>query len=263
MLDVHRAARMLALGCMTCGLATLACSGSSPLQEPPDGGAADAAAVDASGPDEAADLVLDAGSPVDRAALCEGIASEYADSVLAAQACTVGAAGQCQVSVRAGFFCNCTTFVNGGADGLAAIAAHYMASGCTSFCNGTCVQVQSLSCLADTSSPTGGRCKLANTANLTAANQGGSATVKVGDEIDITLGSVGPGSYSQDPVLSNDNLTVIEVTFPAGQQNPGGPTLLYRLRALAPGQTQVEIPFNSAPAGGAGQQTFTVTITVM
>jgi len=250
---------MVTLGCMTCGLAALACSGSSPLQEPPDGGAADAP-----GPDAPADVAFDdAGSPADRAALCESIASEYANAVMAAQACTVGAASQCQVSVRAGFFCNCTTFVNGGADGLAAIAARYTASGCTSFCNGTCVQVQSLSCLADTSSPTGGRCKLANTANLTAANQGGSATVKVGDEIDITLGSVGPGSYSQDPVLSNDNLTVIEVTIPAGSQNPGVPTLLYRLRAQAPGETQVSIPFDAAPGGGTGQPTFTVTITVM
>jgi len=243
---------------MTCGLAALACSGSSPLQEQPDGGAADAP-----GPDAPTGVTFaDAGGPVDRAGLCESIASEYANAITAAQACTVGEANQCQIRVRAGFFCDCTTFVNGGADGLASIAALYTASGCTSFCNGICAQVTSLSCLADTSSPTGGRCKLANTANLTAANQGGSITVEVGDEIDITLGSVGPGSYSQDPVLSNDNLTVVDVTIPAGQQNPGGPTLLYRLRALAPGQTQVEIPFDAAPAGGTSQPTFTVTITV-
>jgi len=261
MRDLQGVARMVALGWTTCGLAALACSGSSPLQELPDGGAADAPGPDA--PSDAAVDTFDAGGPVDRAALCESIASEYADAVMAAQACTVGAASQCQISVRAGFFCNCTTFVNGGADGLAAIAARYTASGCTSICNGTCVQAQSLSCVADTSSPTGGRCKFANTSNLTAANQGGSATVKVGDEIDITLGSVGPGSYSQDPVLSNDDLTVIDVTIPAGSQNPGGPTLLYRLRALAPGQTQVQIPFDAAPGGVAGRPTFTVTIIVM
>src|ERR1041384_6658595 len=53
---------------------------------------------------------------------CDNVTQAYGDALHAAQECTVGAADQCSVQVSAGFWCNCMTFVNGGADTLAAIA---------------------------------------------------------------------------------------------------------------------------------------------
>ena len=192
--------------------------------------------------------------------VCMTIRQMYSDAVTKAQECTVGASGQCGVQVRASFWCNCMTWVNGGADTLTAIANQYTAAGCQSTCNGICGQPQSLTCQADTTSSTGGRCKQPMTLALTADNDGGNFSVAVGYEIDITLGGP-PLGYEMNVTLSSDAATVLEINIPAGPANPGGPTYLYRLKAVSAGQVVVQIPHSSATSD-ASLPAFTITLNI-
>ena len=76
-------------------------------------------------------------------------------------------------------------------------------------------------------------------------DDGGKFSVPVGYEVDITLDSA-PDSYGwqvgMQVVLSSDAATVIDVLIPAGPVNPAGPTYLYRIKALSPGQVVVQNP---------------------
>jgi len=56
-----------------------------------------------------------------------------------------------------------------------------------------------------------------------------------GQEIDIKLGNVGPAVYASPPSLSSDVLEYLGVDF-VGPYTPGGPTQLFRFRALDSGQ---------------------------
>src|SRR4029079_14200246 len=139
---------------------------------------------------------------------CQNIVLAYNDAFQMAQECTVGAANQCGVQVPAGFWCSCTTWVNGGAENLAAIATQYDATGCPRTCNGYCISPPYLDCLADGTSKTGGRCQAPATVNLGAGDDGGSFSVPVGYEVDISLQSIGPDGYGMQAVLSSDAATV-------------------------------------------------------
>jgi hypothetical protein len=193
-------------------------------------------------------------------ASCEGIQQAYADALLKAQECTVGAANQCTEQVRAGFWCYCTTFANGGTQTLTAIADQYQAAGCQSVCTGSCVQVQNLVCVADTTSSTGGRCQVPALLNLNSTNDGGEFPVPVGYEIDILLQAVGFHDYDTNVILSSDAVTVLEITISAGPPNPAGPRRLYRLRATSPGQVVVQIPRIELPDASA--PAFTITLDI-
>lgn len=192
---------------------------------------------------------------------CDNVTRAYVDAVTKAQECTVGAADQCGVQVAAGFWCNCKTFVNGGADGLAAIAQQYQDLGCKSFCNGGCFGPYFLDCLPDTTSATGGRCQSPATLNLGPLDDGGSFSVPVGYEVDITLQSVGPDGYGMQAVLSSDAATVIDVLIPAGPVNPAGPTYLYRIKALSAGQVVVQIP-RIVITSDASQPAYMITLDI-
>jgi len=194
---------------------------------------------------------------------CVAIQQAYADAVKKAQECSPLSPGQCGVQVRAGFWCNCTTWVNSGADMLTSIANQYTAAGCQSTCTGTCVMPQSLACMADSTSSTGGRCLQTNLLNLTADNDGQTVAVRVGYEIDITLGGP-PLGYEMNAVLSGDSgaATVLEVTIPAGPQTPAGPTYLYRLKALASGLVVVQIAHVSATPDASQPAAYTVTLNI-
>lgn len=197
----------------------------------------------------------------DSASACADISQAYSDAVLKAQECTVGAANQCGVQVRASFWCNCMTWVNSTATPLASLANQYEALHCQSVCNGVCAQPTSLECVADDTSTTGGRCKPPAILNLTAADDGGSFSVPVGYEIDILLQNIGPNGYEMRAVLSSDAATVVEITIPAGPITPAGAPYLYRIKALAPGQVVVEIPRLELPAD-ASQPAYTITLNV-
>ena len=189
------------------------------------------------------------------------VSQAYSDAVIKAQECTVGAVDQCGIQVRASFWCNCMTWVNGGATTLAALANQYQALGCQSVCNGICGQPQSLACEVDPTSATGGRCKPPTLLSLTGVDNGGTFSVPVGYEIDILLISVGPFGYEMRAVLSSDAATVLEVTIPAGPITPAGPTYLYRLRALSAGQVVVEIPHYPG-VDDAAVPSYTVTLNI-
>lgn len=84
-------------------------------------------------------------------------------------------------------------------------------------------------------------CDLANTrVSLTNADDGRSIAVLVGDEIDITLQTIGPGSYGT-PVISSGSIRFLGESSP-GPQNPGGPRQLFRFEAVAAGRAEITIP---------------------
>jgi|ERR1035437_1691327 hypothetical protein len=63
-----------------------------------------------------------------------------------------------------------------------------------------------------------------------------SFSIVVGQEIDITMYTVGPGQYVSPPELTGSAIDFLDMSYPAGQ-NPGGPTQLYRFKGVASGQT--------------------------
>jgi len=153
------------------------------------------------------------------------------------------------------------TWVNGGTGALTAIANQYTAAGCQSVCNGICAQPQSLTCQADTTSSTGGRCKTPMLVNLAADDDGGTFSVPVGYEIDITLGNIGINGYQMNVMLSSDAVTVLEINIPAGPVNPGGPTYIYRLKAVSAGQVVVQIPHLELP-DASQSAAYTITLNI-
>jgi hypothetical protein len=202
------------------------------------------------------------GGPDGATSACVDIQQAYADALKKAQECSVLTPNQCGIQVRAGFWCNCSTWVNGDTDTLAVIANQYTATGCQTPCMGTCVQPQGLSCQADSTSSTGGRCQPTMLLNLTADNDGQTMGVPIGYEIDITL--IGPPlGYEMNVMLSGDAgaATVLEIAIPAGVQTPAGPTYLYRLKALASGLVVVQIPRFSGTTD-ASQPAYTVTLNI-
>ena len=56
-------------------------------------------------------------------------------------------------------------------------------------------------------------------------------------------------------VLSSNAATVIDVIIPAGPVNPAGPTYLYRIKALSPGQVVVQIPHMSGTSDAGHART--------
>lgn len=84
-------------------------------------------------------------------------------------------------------------------------------------------------------------CNLLNTrVSLTNADHGRSLAVLVGDKIEITLRTIGPGEYGT-PVLSSGSIRFLSMDYPR-LQNPGGPTQVYRFEAVAVGRAEITIP---------------------
>lgn len=63
--------------------------------------------------------------------------------------------------------------------------------------------------------------------------------VVVGQEIDVTLGNVGPAEYQSPPVISSPVVTYLGVDV-VPPFNPGGPTQRFRLRAVGAGSAIVD-----------------------
>ena len=84
-------------------------------------------------------------------------------------------------------------------------------------------------------------CDLANTrVSLTNADNGRSIAVLVGDKIEVTLQTIGPGEYGT-PVVSSGSIRFQGESSP-GPQNPGGPRQLFRFEAVAVGRAEITIP---------------------
>ena len=61
----------------------------------------------------------------------------------------------------------------------------------------------------------------------------------VGDKIEVTLQTIGPGQYG---TATSSSVRVLGEAPPAGQPNPGGVRQLYRFEAVASGRASIEIP---------------------
>src|SRR5690349_2843931 len=66
-----------------------------------------------------------------------------------------------------------------------------------------------------------------------------SLSANVGQEVDITLGNVGPATYASPPLISSNVLTFIGVDV-VPPYTPAGPNRRFRFTAVAKGEAVVE-----------------------
>jgi hypothetical protein len=96
------------------------------------------------------------------------------------------------------------------------------------------------------------------TVSLTNADDRRTIGVLVGDEIDITLQTIGPGAYGT-PVLTSGSLRFLGESSP-GPQNPGGVRQLFRFEAVAAGRAEITIPHRDGFP--VPRDPFTITVAV-
>lgn len=92
--------------------------------------------------------------------------------------------------------------------------------------------------------------------SLNRANDGQHVAATVGQPIEIAMQTIGGGQYGTPQISSRAVRFEGSAFKPPREQNPGGPTQLYRFTAVAEGEAQVRIPHTAENA------TFTVTIQV-
>jgi hypothetical protein len=63
-------------------------------------------------------------------------------------------------------------------------------------------------------------------------------SVRIGQALDITLQTIGPGQYVSPPSVSSGSLRFLDAAF-VGPFVPAGPTQRFRFEAVAPGQTVI------------------------
>lgn len=78
--------------------------------------------------------------------------------------------------------------------------------------------------------------------SLNRGNDGQKVSAKVGQPIIVTLQTIGGGHYDTPQVSSRAVRFESAVDPPTRQQNPGGPTQVYRFTAVAEGEAQIRIP---------------------
>jgi hypothetical protein len=66
-------------------------------------------------------------------------------------------------------------------------------------------------------------------------------TVGLGDEIDVTLQTIGPGQYEERPSVSFPGVVFSKVSI-LTPPNPGGPRQLFQFTAVAEGHAVISIP---------------------
>ena len=89
---------------------------------------------------------------------------------------------------------------------------------------------------------------------------GQSVVASVGEKIEVTLQTVGPGQYG-DPILSSGSVKFLEESS-AGTPDPGGPRQLYRFEAVSTGQVNITIPHTGDLPDGPAIPAFMITVTV-
>ena len=80
----------------------------------------------------------------------------------------------------------------------------------------------------------------ANVWRLDTTDTGRLLSVGVGDEIDVTLQTIGPGQYDEHPGISSPAVMFVKVSMPF-PPNPGGPRQLFQFTAAAAGQAAISI----------------------
>lgn len=97
--------------------------------------------------------------------------------------------------------------------------------------------------------------------SLNFTNNGQHLAATVGQQVEITLGTVGPQQYGT-PQVSSAAIELESVAL-VGPPNPGGPTFVYIFAATAEGEAQVTIPLiNAETPDSVKQLTFALTINV-
>jgi hypothetical protein len=66
-------------------------------------------------------------------------------------------------------------------------------------------------------------------------------SVGLGDEIDLTLQTIGPGQFDERPSLSSPVIVLSRVSI-LSPANPGGPRQLFQFTAVAAGHAVISIP---------------------
>jgi hypothetical protein len=89
---------------------------------------------------------------------------------------------------------------------------------------------------------------------LNRANDGQHVSATVGQVIVVTLQTIGGGHYDTPQVSTRAVRFESAMDAPPRQQNPGGPTQVYRFIAAAEGEAQIRIPHTDSNA--------TVTFTI-
>jgi hypothetical protein len=92
--------------------------------------------------------------------------------------------------------------------------------------------------------------------SLNRANDGQKISAKVGQPIVVTLQTIGGGNYDTPQVSSRAVRFESAVYAHPTQQNPGGPTQVYRFTAVAEGEAQIRIPHT----GSNPTVTFTIQV---
>ena len=95
---------------------------------------------------------------------------------------------------------------------------------------------------------------------LTNSDSGRSVAAAVGDEIDVTLQTIGPGQYGI-PTLSSKSVRFLGVSL-TGSPNPGGPRQLLRFKATAAGRAKISIAHEGGVPGGPTTPAFRITVEV-
>jgi hypothetical protein len=89
---------------------------------------------------------------------------------------------------------------------------------------------------------------------------GRTVVASVGEKIEVTLQTIGPGQYG-DPALSSGSVRFLGES-PAGVPNPGGPRQLYRFEAVTSGRADITIPHTGGFPEGPAIPVFAITVTV-
>lgn len=83
---------------------------------------------------------------------------------------------------------------------------------------------------------------------LNGGNNGQEVSARVGQAIQLTLQTIGPGQYGS-PEISSAAIRFEGAAFPK-EQNPGGPKQVYRFRARSEGEARIKIPHVVQRSGG-------------
>lgn len=92
-------------------------------------------------------------------------------------------------------------------------------------------------------------------------NNGQQVVARVGQQIELTLGTIGPKQYG-DPLISSHALKLASVALD-WPSNPGGSRFIYIFEATSEGEARVNVPIiNCDPCPDPGELDFRVTILV-
>jgi hypothetical protein len=70
------------------------------------------------------------------------------------------------------------------------------------------------------------------------AAPGRTVSLETGQQLDLTLQTIGPGEYATPPELTGRSLKFVAMSY-VSPAVPGGPTQRFRFEAVAPGQTVI------------------------